>query len=207
MQDITEFKLSREDIICEAIMRCKREMYKRAQPSANYDELLKKYKGTKEKIYERYYLSNEECKYIVHKYLQAYGLIDKFKDHCDLLIDNMRNGTITDNYIDEKYDENGHRIPGYRDYKDVPSLKNIIGEENAQKVIDFIKDRKEFYKTDHESEKFQFTIYMGDSPSSSSKTVEEYWKSKGIDIKIDPRHHTDDYFWDEENGYLEEDEE
>lgn len=206
IDDITNFKLFREDIIHEAIMRCKREMYKRAQPSVDYDKLVKEYKNTNKTIYDRYYLSNEECRYIVNKYIKAYGLEDKFKDHCDLIIDNMEKGTITDNYIPERY-ENGHEIPGYRSYKDVPPLKDTIGESAAHSVIDYIKDRKEFYKTDHESEHFQFAIYMGDSPNSNQKRVEEYWKSKGIDIKIDPRHYNNDYFFDEENGYLEEDEE
>lgn len=205
--DITNFRLSREDIIREAIHRCKKELYARAQPSVNYDELYEKYKGSKERVYERYYLSREEILYVVDKYIKVYNLGDKFKDHCDLIIDNMEKGTITDNYIDEKYDVNGRRTPGYRSYKDVPPLAKTIGPENAQKVIDFIEDRKDFYCTDQESQRFQFAIMMGDSPTSNPNTVIDYWKSKGIDIKIDPRKHNNDYFWDEENGYLEEDEE
>ena len=205
--DATNFKLSRDDIIREAIMRCKREMYARAQPSVDYDKLVEKYRGVNEKIYERYYLSREESKYVIDKYIRIYGLEDKFKENLDLIIDNMQNGTITDNYIPEKYDADGHKIPGYRDYKDVPPLKDIIGESIACSVIDYIKDRRNFYKTDHESEQFQFAILMGDSPTQNPKSVIEYWSKKGINIKIDPRHYNNDYFWDEENGYLEDDDE
>lgn len=205
-KSILDFKLSAEDMLIEAINRCKREMYFKAQPSVDYDKLIEQYKnGCKEKLYERYYLSKEEFDYIVNKYIEAYRLNDHFIEHCDLLIDNMTKGTITDKYIPEEIID-GVKHPGYRGYKDVPPLKDMIGESAANSVIDYINDRKDFYKTNHDLDKFRFNIYLSDTPTCDMVSVKKYWASKGIDLVIDPRKHSNDYFWSEENGYLEEEE-
>ena len=204
--NITDFKLSRDDIIDEAIHRCKKEMYAKAQPSVDYDLLLEQYKqGCQEKLYDRYFLSREECKYIVKKYVEIYHLESGLGAHLDLLLDNMEKGTIKDKWIQKKT-TNGSISSGYRGYEDVPPLSKIIGEKHAKVVTDYIKERKEFYNRDHEKEQFEFALYLGDVPASDEKTVIEYWKTKGVNLTIDPRKHTNDYFWSEENGYLEEDE-
>ena len=44
LKNYTAFKLSKEDILWEARMRCMKEMYAKAQPSANYDEIYAHYK-------------------------------------------------------------------------------------------------------------------------------------------------------------------
>lgn len=206
-KNITDFKLSRDDIMSEAIHRCKKEMYAKAQPSVDYDLLLEQYKnGCKTRLYERYYLSNEELKYIVAKYVELYHFESKLSDHFDLLIDNMTKGTIKDKWIPGKTDDDGFTHPGYRGYENVPPLEKIIGKEKAKTVIDYIKERKDFYSRDYEKEQFEFAIYLGDSPTSNEKEVIDYWKSQGINLKIDPRKYNSDYFWSEENDYLEEDE-
>ena len=41
LKDYTSFKLTEKSIIQEARLRCMKEMYAKAQPSANYDDILK----------------------------------------------------------------------------------------------------------------------------------------------------------------------
>lgn len=70
--------MKRIDIIKEAIYNCLKECYKKSQPSADFDNILKEIKENEEnnkdaRIYERYYLSNEEYKYIRDKYIKLYG--------------------------------------------------------------------------------------------------------------------------------------
>ena len=64
-----------------------------------------------------------------------------------------------------------------------PKLGELIGEENAAKVIDLITDIRDFYRFDREEEQFDWmTTLMTAVPTSNKKTVKEYWASKGKDI-------------------------
>lgn len=175
------------DILSEAIERCLDEMYRYAQPSITFEELKELSKkefeetGKPQPVHERYYLSPEEYKVIEEKYLDAYNLIDKFKDHCDLIIRDMKEGCSKDKWIEGK-----DGFPGHRGYKKVPSLDNEIGEENLNKVIDFIEMRKNFYRINKDEQRFRFSV-MNYSPYSNKEAVINYWKSKGIDLKIEDR--------------------
>lgn len=207
--DYTKFKLSKDDVIWKIRNDCLREMYAKSQPSANYNDVLQYYKdceqsGVKpEKIYERYYLSYEEFVYIENKYLELYNLQDSFKDNCDIIIRDMEEGCVRDKHIPAEVID-GMFHPAHRGYEKVPPLKDLIGEENANKVVEFIKDRKCFYRFNKDESKFRFNVALTDSPTSNMEEVIKYWKAQGKEIKIDPRHHDSDYFWSEENGYLEE---
>lgn len=175
------------DILQEAIERCLDEMYRYSQPSITLkelEELSKKEmeeKGKPQPVHERFYLSQKEYETIIDKYLDAYNLRDPFKYHCDLIISDMENGCSKDKYIEG---ENG--FPGYRGYEKVPSLDNEIGKENLDKVVDFIKMRRDFYRTNRNADKFRFTV-MNYSPYSNKQKVIDYWKSQGKDIEIEDR--------------------
>ena len=207
--DYTQFKKDRDDILCEAIHRCKCEMYKRAQPSVDYDKLAKAYNENKihfkRSYYEYFYLSHEEFKYIVKKYADLYKLNSGFQEHCDLLIDNMKKGSIKDKYVKAYDDESGHHPP-YRGYEDIPPIKENIGDEAANFIIDYIEGRKEFYRTEHELDSFSTSIYLTDTPMSCEKTTQKAWRDEGFTIELDPRHYDENYFYDEEHGYLEDEE-
>lgn len=209
LKDYREFNLTKEDILWEARMRCMREMYAKAQPSVNYDDLLEYYKKCQaegkepERVYDRYYLSQEEFAYIRQKYVDAYMMHDPFQENCDLIIRDMEDGCSKDKWIPEHTDEYGTH-PGHRGYEKVLPIKETIGEENANKVIEFIKDRRNFYRHNVDEEKFNFSVTLTDSPTSNPDTVVEYWKTQGKEITIDPRHLTEDDFWREDNGYLNE---
>lgn len=210
LKDYQKFKLDGDDILLEARTRCMKEMYERAQPSANYDDILEGYRkaveaGKKpESVYERYYLSQEEFKYILEKYIKAYHIEEQFREDCDIIIRDMEEGCIRDKYIEEYTDENGNLHPGHRGYEDVSKLSEQIGEEHANLVIDFLKERRDFYRFDRDESRFRFDICLGDSPNSNEEKVKEYWRAQGIELEIDPRHYTENDFWCEENGCFDE---
>lgn len=216
--------INRDKILDEAFDRCMEEMYLRAQPSASYKELVEGVKNNTVEdskanpIYDRYYLSHEEFKYILDKYIKAYRIQEEWHDNIELLEKYLNEGGTKDKYIKAHTDEDGNYHPGYRGYEKVPSiknqiqeiLKNEIGEGNItdkiveklnNAVMNTIADCKEFYRFNREESSFSASIALGASPTSNTDTVKEYWKSQGIDIEIEERNPM--LFW--ERDYYGED--
>lgn len=197
--------LDRDQVIRKAYTECMAEMYAKAQPSADYYQLLEDAKngkiGEDEKVYERHYLSYEEFIYIRDKYIKAYGLQATWKPNIEVLEDYLINGGTKDKYIESRTDENGHYHPGYRGYEKVAPiaeqikriLESEIGEDNVtnkicnkitETVLNTITNCKEFYRFDREESDFNYSVALGASPTSNKETVIEYWKSQGKDIEI-----------------------
>ena len=68
----------RESVLERAVHDCYREMFRKAQPRANYDDYIRKIKNGEipkdTRIYERHYLPDKEFKYIVNKrYIVIFG--------------------------------------------------------------------------------------------------------------------------------------
>lgn len=176
--------ISRQDILQEALHKCYVEMYKWAQPSIDLDALIKSgFKDTRENpLYNRHYLSQNNFKYIRDTYMNAYGIKDDWDDTFELLIRQLLEGGIEDDYKEATPDR-----PGYRDYKKVLPLKEVItcpGEVDT--IIDYIKKCQNFYKGHcYETNQFSCSIALGASPTSNAKSVEEYWHNHGKpDFKI-----------------------
>ena len=80
--------LDRDNIIQRAVHECLEEMYAKAQPSANYKELIEKVKSGKiedsheNPVYNRHYLSQEEFEYIKNKYIEAYDFTPRSANSC-----------------------------------------------------------------------------------------------------------------------------
>lgn len=166
----------------DMFINCMSELYEASQPSITYDEYVKlSSENPDRKIYDEHYLSSEEIKYIIDKYVELYHLDSEFYDDCDILIRDMEKGCSKDKYVEPK---NGS--PGYRDYENVPPLSTEIGEENLKKVIDFIKMRKDFYKFNHRKHSFMFNMTMI-APCSNKETVLEFYKNQGTPITIEDR--------------------
>lgn len=186
--------------------RCLKEMYVRAQPSVNLDTLLKEHfdrvsKGLgAEAFYDRYYLSSQEYTYILNKYVKEWNLKDPWYDYFDLIIHDIENAHPKYKWIPEHTDELGTH-PGYRSYEEAPPLKDTIGEDATEKVIEFLKDRQNFYYHNQKENSFRVNISLGISPNSNAESVKKYWNERGIYFTIDLREHSDDYFWCEEEGY------
>lgn len=194
----------RDSVLDKAYHDCMREMYKRSQPSADYDQLIEDVKSGKipkdTRIYERYYLSMDEFIYIRDKYMKAYGLVEHWKPNIELLETYLNEGGTKDKWIPERIDEDGFKHPGYRGYEEVPPIKkqieNLLSTKNIDTsivndinnvVMNTINDCKKFYRFDRESDSFSASVALGASPTSNKDTVIEYWKSLGIDVKIEDR--------------------
>lgn len=218
-------KIDRKNILDEAIHNCYKEMYAKAQPSVDYDQLIKDNKEGKinEKkdgpIYNRYYLSQEEYIYIIDKYLEAYRINNEWESNINVLENYLKEGGNKDKYIKEYTDKNGNYHSGWKSYEKVPPLKDQIsdiirefdcsevaqevGKEIYNKVMETIENCKEFYKFDREESQFRMTMALGHSPTSNKDIVIKWWKEhKNKDIEIEERIPT--LFWYYDNGYTDE---
>lgn len=216
--------LDREEILAKAYHDCMCEMYAKAQPEADWDNILEEYRtgklGKEDRVYERHYLSMDEFLYIRDKYKTAYNIIGHWKDDADFLIKTLKEGGLKDKYNPEVIDEDGFKHPPYRSAEDVGTLKDnidkifeqYIGEKNTQKlrdeitnkVIDLLENYKDFYRFDREEETFDINISLGASPSSNAETVKKWWKENyNVDIEIEERNPR--LFWYRDNNYTDED--
>lgn len=202
--------MTRDDIFNEAVRNCFRELYKKAQPSADYDEIVEKVKKGEiedtdvNPVYNRYYMSMEEFTYIRDKYLDAYKMRNTWNPNIDLLTSYFVEGGTKDKYIPEHTDEEGFTHPGYRGYEKVSPFKQQVlnylkecgvHEEMAKKLsegineiaMNNIEDCKEFYRFDREESNFSWAVTLGASPTCNKEKVIEYWKTKGVEVKIEDR--------------------
>lgn len=198
--------LNRQSIISEAIDRCLTEMYEKAQPSADWHEYLELAKqgkiGKDERVFERHYLSQTQFEYILDKYKKAYRCVNEWTSNIDFLVNCFKEGGLKDVWV-EKDDQ----YSGYRSAEETPTLDNLIGKQNADKVYQLIKDLENFYHFDRDEEIFSVNVALGCSPTSNAKTVKEYWASQGIDIEIDETPLSKDDYWEIDNyGHILEDE-
>ena len=176
--------LNREDILKECFERCMTEMYKYAQPSLDYLSIKDMSEEEKKKLsYKHYYLSDKNCKFIIEHYLYIYGLFDWWKESIEVIERDFTKGGLKDHWVKEWTDKYGkHR--GYRDAEKVPPLKDIIGEENSNKVLSILKDYKDFYRFGRRDlDSISFSLYNY-SPNSNKQTVIDYWKSQNKPIEI-----------------------
>jgi len=223
--------IDRDEILLEAYNKCIREMFAKAQPAADYDNLLAEYHAGKidEKkdgpVYDRHYLSQEEFNYIIDKYMSAYKIYPEWKDDIEILEDYLKKGGIKDKYIKSHTDKNGDYHPGYRDYEDVAPLKNYIleimnefdssevakevGEKIYDKTMELISTCKNFYSFNRDEQKFRNTLCLGCSPTSNKETVKKWWKEHyDVDIEIEERNPLllweRDYYGDDFETIMEE---
>lgn len=209
--------IDRKKILEEALERCMEEMYLKAQPSVSYKKLIEGVvTGTivddrETPIYDRYYLSHEEFKYILDKYIKAYRIQELWHGNIELLEKYLIEGGTKDKWIPERVDEDGFKHPGYRGYEEVPPIKKQItellmhningeyvelGEEITKMVMDNIRCCKEFYRFDREESSFSASVALGSSPTSNPDSVKKYWKSQGVDIEIEERNPL--LFWEKD---------
>lgn len=194
--------IDKDTIMKEAIDRCLEEMFQKSQPKASYYgylEQLKKGQISKDdKIYDRHYLNETQFKYIAEKYKKAYRLKRTWIPNVDFVLSCLKEGGFKTIY--EPLVEGGEKV---RSAKKMDPIAMIIGQENANKVIEYIKNLQDFYRFDRDEEQFDFNVYLGCAPTCNAETVKEYWKSQGIDIEIDTTELSEDDYWELDNyGHL-----
>ena len=214
----------RDKVIEHAFHDCMKEMYAKAQPSLDYDLAVEQIKSgemvdtQEDPIYDRHYLSHDEFKYILNKYIDGYNIKSKWLDYIGIVEKYLTEGGNKDKYIERDGDN-----PGYRGYEEVAPIKeqihNILKEsigdgsiELTNKIVECvlntISDCKTFYKLDRENLQFSMSVALGHSPSSSLERVQKYWDDKGIDVNIVERNPLliweRDYYGDEFEEIMEE---
>lgn len=216
--------LDREEILAKAYHDCMCEMYAKAQPEADWDNILEEYRTGKltkdDRVYERHYLSMDEFLYIRDKYKEAYNIKKTWIPNLEFLEKLLIEGGLKDKYNPDWTDEQGNHHPGYRSAEDVKPLKEQIfdvikefdspeaaqeiGEIIYNKVIDTIKNYKEFYRFDREADDFDVNISLGASPCTNADTVKKWWKENyNQDIEIEERNPR--LFWYRDMEYTDED--
>lgn len=182
--------ISRNDILCEAVDNCIKEMYANCQPHVEWEDFIKQNKEWKEgepRPYEFYYLPKEIFKDIADSYIYAYSIGSTLSNHLDLIVKYFEE-PIRDKYIHEE------GKPGYRSYERFEPLKNIIGEDAYKSVLDYIEEARRFYSSDYELSSFNMSVYLGPGPNSNKEAVIENWKKyRNQDITID------ESVWNEED--------
>lgn len=215
--------LTREEILNKAFNDCMSEMYEKSQPCADWENLIAECKAGKikknEKIYDRHYLSMDEFLYIRDKYKEAYNIKSYWKEYIGVLEEYLQKGGHKDKYIPDWEDEYGHH-PGYRSYEEVSPLKEQIldmmkdfdssdvaaevAENIYNKVMETIKNCKDYYKFDREEDNFNCSISLGASPCTDAETVKKWWKDNyNYDVEIEERNPK--LFWYRDMEYTDED--
>ena len=216
--------LTREEILNKAYHDCMCEMYAKAQPEADWDNIVEEYRTGKltkdDRVYERHYLSMDEFLYIRDKYKEAYNIKKTWRPNIEFLEELLNKGGLKDKYNPDWTDKQGNHHQGYRSAEDVPSLKEQIfdvikefdsseaaqeiGEIIYNKVIDTIENYKDFYKFDREADDFDVNISLGASPCTNADIVKKWWKENyNQDIEIEERNPK--LFWYRDMGYTDED--
>ena len=216
--------LTRDEILSKAAHDCMCEMYAKAQPAADWDNIVEEYRsgkiGKDERVYDRHYLSMDEFLYIRDKYKTAYNIKKTWKPDIEFLEELLTNGGLKDGYVNDWVDDEGNKHLGYRSADDVPPLKDQIFSslkeyltEGVTKdatngiadiVMNTIKNYKNFYKFDREEDNFDCNIALGASPCSNAETVKKWWKDNyNQDIEIEERNPK--LFWYRDMGYTDED--
>ena len=175
---------NKDEVWREAFNRCMKEMYAKAQPSADWDQILEDFKNGKydkdTRIFERYYLSKEEFDYILDKYIKAYGFGEKWNSYVDVVADWFNAGGTKEVY---------NKITNCREYEEIPKildeLKKFLSDKDANKVNrlinSYLDSCKKFYKFDRNEYDFRCAIALGASPTCNPQTVIDYWKSQGVE--------------------------
>ena len=175
MKTTNNSNISRDSIIEEAYERCLQEMYHLAQPSIDYfkvkEEALKRFEETCEQtdIINHHYLSEKLYEALIAKYVDAYHLESEFYDDCDLIAGFL--------------DGDGCIRLSKDNYEKLPKISEVIGEENAQKVFDYIEKAKNYYRFDRDAQTFRWGIFNM-APTCNKEMVEKYWEEQGKPIEI-----------------------
>ena len=221
--------LTRDEILSKAAHDCMCEMYAKAQPAADWDNIVEEYRsgkiGKNERVYDRHYLSMDEFLYIRDKYKTAYNIKKTWKPDMEFLEELLTEGGLKDGYVNDWIDSEGNKHRGYRNADDVLPLKeqinNLLNKYDGTKaavedakdelakditnlVMETIKNYKNFYRFDREADDFDVNISLGASPCNNADTVKKWWKENyNQDIEIEERNPK--LFWYRDNDYTDED--
>lgn len=148
---------TREEVLVQAYNECLRDLYLNSEPPVDIKELFDS--GFKDDendpLRNKHFIDEETFTEIVEDTKWAYGIIDHFHDNLELIKSDLTNGPTV-------------RTSKYK-YTALKPLKEEIGEEAYNKVMEYIDAIYNYYKKDSDVSKFDFTIFLGASPSFKPK--------------------------------------
>lgn len=171
--------LNSKDYMVRCVNECLDKMYTLSEPPITLAQLKETFKDIpkeeqkKEPAYKQHYLPAEVYEAILEHYSDIFGFKPTWDDDVVILSNDLFNGGKKDVY---RKDENGI---SQKEYEDTPKLRDVIGEENAEKVKKMITDIKNFYRFNMKYQTFTFNV-MNFSPTSNKETVEKYWREHGV---------------------------
>lgn len=148
---------TREEVLVQAYNECLRDLYLNSEPPIDIKELLDS--GFKDDendpLRNKHFIDEETFTEIVEDTKWAYGIIDHFHDNLELIKSNLKDGPTI-------------RTSKY-EYTALKPLKEEIGESAYNKVMEYIDAIYNYYKNDYDVSKFDFSIFLGASPSFKLK--------------------------------------
>lgn len=148
---------TREEVLVQAYNECLRDLYLNSEPPIDIKELLDS--GFKDDendpLRNKHFIDEETFNEIVEDTKWAYGIIDHFHDNLELIKSNLKDGPTI-------------RSSKYQ-YTTLKPLKEEIGEDAYNKVMEYIDAIYNYYKNDYDVSKFDFSIFLGASPSFKQK--------------------------------------
>lgn len=193
-----------------AIKECLCEMFKHAQPSADYNEYLRMYNegeikiegvDEKDRFYNHHYLSMDDYTYILDCILDKYNIRSYWRDHLETAIDYFNYGVP----MNKKDDEGFYiHLPDFKSvvhdilvngYGCGTTTKGDIPQKIKEAVIDRLEKCRDFYNKNRKENDLRITLslYMA-TPTCNKDRVIDFWKRNGKDIVIVDH---DNEYWDE----------
>lgn len=148
---------TREEVLVQAYKECLRDLYLNSEPPIDIKELIDS--GFKDDendpLRNKHFIDEETFTEIVEDTKWAYGIIDHLHDNLELIKSDLTNGPTV-------------RTSKY-EYTTLKPLKEEIGEEAYNKVMEYIDAISKFYRKDSDVSKFDFSLFLGASPSFKPK--------------------------------------
>lgn len=148
---------TREEVLVQAYEECLRDLYLNSEPPIDIKELIDS--GFKDDendpLRNKHFIDEETFNEIVEDTKWAYGIIDHFHDNLELIKSNLKDGPTI-------------RSSKYQ-YTTLKPLKEEIGEDAYNKVMEYIDAIYNYYKNDYDISKFDFSTFLGASPSFKQK--------------------------------------
>lgn len=166
--------ITRSKVVKDALRGLLNELYKNSEPSVSYDELVMlKRNGLitenegEEPIYKRHKIDGELFEELVDEYKDAYSIRDYGRMAVSQIIDGFNEGIYT-KLTEDELKESGMsetQIEISHGYGRMKPLAEIIGKENADKVIGILERYKSNLRC-NEVSGFDMAVYLGESPTS-----------------------------------------
>lgn len=141
-------EINRDYVLNKAVDECLAELYRKSTPSISWRKLKTgKLPDDKDNPYfQKCIIPADLYDEIVFKYKDAYNVFSDWLFHVELI---------------ENYLEKGGLIEkGKYEFDKLPPLKEIIGEEAYQKVMEYIAKCKDYYKLNSDEKKFDSALFF-----------------------------------------------